>query len=105
RINAIHATGPMTYLITWDSIYEYSRGGLRMLDLPGEGTFGAVAGDGSSGLLVMREGEGLLHYDGQGWNRIGAGAIPAHGATSLLRDADGSLWIGYNGSRVVRWHR
>jgi signal transduction histidine kinase/ligand-binding sensor domain-containing protein len=103
RIYAIHAAGAMTYLAAWDSVYRYSAGGLRTLDMPGTGTLGPVAGDGGSGLLVMRKDQGLLHYDAGGWSHVGAGVIPADGATALLRDADGSLWIGYNGSRIVHW--
>lgn len=103
RIYAIHSVGTMAYLIAWDGVYQYSAEGLRPLDPPGTSTLGAVAGDGAQGLLVMRPDQGLLHYDGTGWSRVGAGAIPAHGATALLRDADGSLWIGYNGSRIVHW--
>ena len=105
RICAIHAVGAKTYVVTWDQVYEYSAGGLHTLDLPGTGTLSAVAGDASSGLLVMRQGDGLFHFDGRAWTWLGQNLIPAHGATSLLRDTDGSLWIGYNGSRIVHWNK
>ena len=103
RIYAIHPAGAATYLVAWDGVYRYSADGLRRLELPGAGTLGAVAGDGASGLLVMRQDEGLFRYDGQDWSRVGEGVISAHGATALLHDADGSLWIGYNGSRLEHW--
>ncbi|MBO9715387.1 MAG: histidine kinase [Pseudoxanthomonas sp.] len=104
RIYAIQAAGAMAYVYAWDNVYRYSSEGLRTLDLPDTGTLGAVTGDGASGLLVMFKDRGLYHYDGEDWSRVGAGAIPVHGVTALLRDADGSLWIGYNGSRIVHWH-
>ena len=103
-IYAIHAAGPRTYVFAWDGAYEYAAKGLHALAMPGTGNLGAVAGDGAGGFFVMREGQGLFHYDGKTWTGIGAGAIPPHGATSLLRGPDGSLWIGYNGSRIVHWH-
>ncbi|WP_436041160.1 sensor histidine kinase [Pseudoxanthomonas sp. LjRoot143] len=102
-IYAIHAAGPRTYVFAWDGAYEYSAKGLLTLDMPGTGTLGAVACDGTGGFLVMREGQGLFQYDGKTWTGIGTGVIPPHGATSLLRDPDGSVWIGYNGSRIVHW--
>ncbi|WP_156383609.1 sensor histidine kinase [Pseudoxanthomonas sp. Root65] len=103
RIYAVQAVGPHVYLATWQTVYRYTPAGLRDLDVPGTGPLGAVTGDGAAGLLVMREGDGLYHYDGTAWRRVGAGLIPARGATSLLRDTDGSVWIGYTGSRLVHW--
>lgn len=103
RIYAVQAVGQRVYAPTWDRVYEYTSAGLRDLQMPGDGKLGAVAGDGAEGLLAMREGEGLFHFDGTAWRHVGAGLIPAGGATSLLRDTDGSVWIGYTGSRLVHW--
>lgn len=103
-IYAIHAVASRTYVFAWDGAYEYTTGGLVALEVPGTGNLGAVASDGGEGFLLMREGSGLYHYDGRKWMSIGDGAVSSRGATSLLRDDDGSLWIGYNGSRIVHWN-
>ena len=100
-VYAIHTVASRTYVFAWDGAYEYTTGGLAALEMPGTGNLGAVTSDGADGFLLMREGSGLYHYDGSKWKNIGGDVVSDRGATSLLRDDDGSLWIGYNGSRIV----
>ncbi|WP_057656920.1 sensor histidine kinase [Pseudoxanthomonas dokdonensis] len=64
---------------------------------------GVISADGGGGVLVMRDGEGLFQIDDQRVRRIGSGIIDSEHATALVRQADGTLWIGYTGSRLARW--
>ena len=103
RIGAIvgHAAG--AWLKTEDGVYALKDGAVERLDIPGDNgrLLSAMGGDGGDGFVAMQEGRGLLHYDGAKWRPIAPGGIRPDGATAILRDVDGTDWIGYAGNRLA----
>lgn len=105
KIGAIVPRADGAWLQAEDGAYLLKDGALERLRIPGDNgrSLSVMGHDGGNGFVAVQEGQGLLHYDGATWQRVGEGTVRTEGVTAILRDADGSDWIGYAGNRLAHW--
>lgn len=103
KISAIVAHADTTWLKVEDGIYALHDGALERLPVPGDNgkALTVIGSDGGTGFVAVQEGQALLHYDGTQWQRVASKDVRTEGATAILRDDDGSDWIGYAGNRLA----
>ena len=105
KIGAIVPRPGGAWLKAEDGAYSLKEGALERLRIPGDNgrSLSVMGHDGGTGFVTVQDGQGLLRYDGTTWHRIGAGNVRTEGVTAILRDVDGSDWIGYAGNRLAHW--
>lgn len=105
KISAVVAHAGGTWVKTENAVYAMKPAGLERLPVPDDNgqLLSAMESDGGAGFVVMQDNHGLFHYDGARWQRVGADIIRSDGVTTVLRDADGSDWVGYPGNRLAHW--
>lgn len=105
-ISAVVVTGDGSlWAKTEKSLARFTQRKLESVPVPGDAAaaLSVIVADGVAGVLVMREGSGLFHVDGQHVRSVGPGIISAVHATALARESNDNLWIGYTGNLLARW--
>jgi signal transduction histidine kinase/ligand-binding sensor domain-containing protein len=105
RSIVVDASGAM-WVRSSSRLFMLPRGGSRFLargrDLPGSAE-GTIAPLGNGEIMVATD-SGLAIGDGDRWRQIGtAQGLLASTVSTVLRDREGSIWVGYSGFGLSRW--
>ncbi len=105
RVIVVDPSGAM-WVRSTGRLFMLPRGGTRFQargrNLP-ESADGTITPLGGGEIMVATD-SGLAIGDGDHWQQIGtAEGLMASTVNTVLRDREGSIWVGYSGSGLSRW--
>ena len=96
--------GTLWFLST-DTLWRLRDGTTTAFPFPRDGHApnpSSLAAAPGAGVVLALEEDGLYRADAQGLRRLAGPELDSH-TTALLAGQHGSVWLGYPGSRVLRW--